>query len=45
MQVVTVDQLLLEVYISIHPDVTLDKMATFIYNEGGGIYSNKVLSK
>ena len=38
-QVVGVDQLTLVVYISIHPDATLDEMATFIYNEGGGIYS------
>jgi hypothetical protein len=47
MQVVGVDQLLLMIYISIlHPDATLDEMATFIYNEGaGGHYSNEVLSK
>jgi hypothetical protein len=48
MQVASVNQLLLVVYIFILPYAsTLDEMTTFIYNEGaGGLYSsNKVLSK
>ena len=27
------------------PDATLDEMATFIYNKGGGLYSNQLISK
>jgi hypothetical protein len=35
---VGVDQLLLVLAITIYPDSNEDKIATFIYNEGGGLY-------
>jgi hypothetical protein len=40
-----VDQLLLVLAITIYPDGTEDEMATFIYNEGGGLYLNSTISK
>jgi hypothetical protein len=40
-----VDQLLLVLSILIYPDGNMDEMATFIYNEGGGLYTNRTISK
>jgi hypothetical protein len=37
--IVGVDLLSLVTYITAWPDATLDEMAVFIYNEGGGLYS------
>jgi len=39
------DSLLLVIFLIIHPKASLDEMATFIYNEGGGLYSRQDLSK
>ena len=39
------DQLLLVLCITIWPDSTLDEIATFIYNEGGGVYTRGQISK
>ena len=38
------DQLLLVLAITIYPDSNEDEIATFIYNEGGGLYPNSTLS-
>jgi hypothetical protein len=32
-------------YITAWPDATLDKMAAFIFNKGGGLYSREAMSK
>jgi hypothetical protein len=40
---VGVDQLLLVPAIRIYPDSNEDKIATFIYNEGGGLYPNSTI--
>jgi transposase len=39
------DQLRLVMFLIAHPDASLDEMATYIFNEGGGLYSTKILSK
>ena len=39
------DSLLLVIFLIIHPKAHLDEIATFIYNEGGGLYSRQDLSK
>jgi hypothetical protein len=41
---VGVDQLLLVLAITIYPDSNEDKITTFIYNEGGGLYPNSTIS-
>jgi hypothetical protein len=38
------DQLLLVLAITIYPDSNEDEIATFIYNEGGGLYPNSTIS-
>jgi hypothetical protein len=45
MTIVGVDLLSLVTYIMAWPDATLDEMAVFIYNKGGGLYSRQVISK
>jgi hypothetical protein len=43
---VGVDQLLLVLAITIYPDTTNeDKIATFIYNQSGGLYPNSTISR
>jgi len=42
--VVGVNLLNLVTYITALPDGTLDEMAAFIYNEGGGLYSRQAIS-
>ena len=44
-KIVGVDQLLLVLAITIYPDTTLDEIATFVYNEGGGLYPNSTISR
>ena len=39
------DQFLLVAFLIAYPDATLDEMATFIFNEGGGLYSTQIISK
>ncbi len=39
------DQFLLVIFLLAHPDATIDEMATFIFNEGGGLYSTEIISK
>ena len=39
------DSLLLAIFLVIHPKAHLDEIATFIYNEGGGLYSRQDMSK
>jgi hypothetical protein len=39
MTIIGVDLLSLVTYITAWPDATLDKMAVFIYNEGGGVFT------
>jgi hypothetical protein len=43
--IVGVDLLDLVTYITTWLDATLDEMAVFIYNEGGGLYSRQAISK
>ena len=43
--IVGVDLLSLVTYITAWPDATLDKMAVFIYNEGGDLYSRQRISQ
>jgi len=38
------DQFLLVIFLIAHPDATLDEMATYIFNQGGGLYSTEILS-
>ena len=40
-RVVGVDQLLMSIYIVIYPDTKLSEIATFIFNEGGNLYSDQ----
>ena len=42
--IVEVDLLSLVIYITAWPDATLDEMAVFIYNNGGGLYSRQAIS-
>ena len=39
------DQLLMALCLSIWPDATADEIATFIYNEGGGVYSRAKIAR
>jgi hypothetical protein len=43
--IVGADLLSLVTYITAWPDATLDKMAVFIYNEGGDLYSRQRISQ
>ena len=43
--IVGVDLPSLITYITAWPDATLDEMAVFIYNKGGGLYSRQRISK
>mgnify|MGYP000635969214 CR=1 FL=1 len=43
--IVGFDQLLLVLAITIYPDSNEDEIATFIYNEGGGLYPNSTISR
>ncbi len=43
-RILGVDLLSLVTYITAWPDATLDEMAVFIYNEGGGLYSCQAIS-
>ena len=40
-ELVGIDLILLAIVFTIYPQATLDEMAMFIYNEGGGIYERK----
>lgn len=44
-QIVGFDMINLVVFISAHPEATCEEIATFIYNEGGDLYSVPVVSK
>jgi hypothetical protein len=44
-QIIGVDLLNLVIYITAWPDATLDEMAAFIFNEGGGLFSRQAISK
>jgi len=44
-KLVGADLLLLAIFIIIYPKATLDEMATFIYNKGGGLYSRQDMSR
>ena len=44
-QVVGIDQLLMTIYIAVYPDTEGDKIATYVFNEGGELYSRQVTSK
>ncbi len=40
-----VDMIQLITFLVAHPDLTQDKMATFVYNEGGTLYLKQCISK
>ena len=42
---VGIDQLLMVLCVTIYPQAHLDEIAAFIFNEGGALYSNSLLSK
>ena len=44
-ELVGIDLILLAIVFTIYPQATLDEMAMFIYNEGGGIYERKQISR
>ena len=44
-QLVGIDMVNLSIFLIAHPDGTLDEMAAHIYNEGGDLYSQSVISK
>ena len=43
--IVVVNLLNLVTYITLWPDSTIDEMVSFIYNEGGDLYSYRTISK
>ena len=44
-RLVSFDLFLLSLCIFMHPDATQDQIATFIFNEGGGLYSRSDISR
>ena len=44
-QVIGIDQLLMSIYITIYPDTDQDEIASYIFNEGGNLYSNQTISQ
>jgi hypothetical protein len=44
-QIIGADLMNLVIYITAWPDATLDKMAAFIFNEGGELFSHQAISK
>ncbi len=43
--IVGMDMIHLVTFLVAHPDLTQDKMAAFVYNEGGTLYSKQRISK